>query len=354
MNKEQHLSESQFPGILNMRMDEYFIAITGNTGSSARAMYIKTAQRINIQTVQSQCKKSKLFDGEFWGYGINSICDGTEIHSSVDVEKFKRLQELNKHHNENRFLWLLTFKVEGEHLLVSIFCIDTATSGVNSNLNTKYDLKDFINARVRTRGSLTYVDFIFKNLEKPIHFQIDNYAQGGKLNGEQLAEYYIKLITERAKVIKENQQVVEKVISERKLIEGDVDIIEYKLRTIFVDILVNKTGKENYEDILTGSPKSDIRRRIKQHVDKHPRENIDDYKTLKNAIEFTNIEHLKLVILKETNWQHFEPIFKTKDVTEKYFNQLSQIRHPLKHSRKLTDLVKLEGMASIEWFSQVI
>ena len=117
---------------------------------------------------------------------------------------------------------------------------------------------------------------------------------------------------------------------------------------------MNKTGKENYEDILTGSPKSDIRRRIKQHVDQHPREKMDDYKLLKNAIEFTDIEHLKLVILKESNWEYFESIFKSKDATEKYFNQLSQIRHTLKHSRKMTELVKLEGMASIEWFSQVI
>lgn len=354
MSKEQHITESQLSEILNKRMDEYFIAITGNTGSGARAMHIKTAQRINIQTVQTQCKKSKLFEGDFWGYGINSICDGTEIHSSTDVENFKRLQELNKHHNENRFLWLLTFKVEGENLFVSIFCIDSATFGVNSNLNTKYDLKDFKNARIRKRGNITYVDIIFENLDKPIHFQIDNYAQGGKLNGERLAEYYIEQITERAEAIKENHKVVKEVVSERKLIEDDVDIIEHKLRDIFVKTIVNKTGKENYEDIITGSPKSDLRRRIKQHVDKHPRENIADYKTLKNAIEFADIEHLKLVILKESNWQYFEPIFKTKEATEKYFNQLSQIRHPLKHSRKLTDLVKLEGMVSIEWFKQVI
>lgn len=290
MSKEQHISESQFPEILNKRMDEYFIAITGNTGSVARAMHLKTAQRLNIQRVQSQCKKSKLFDGEFWGYGINSICDGNEIHSSIDVENFKRLQELNKHHNKNRFLWLLTFKGENENLFVSIFCIDTATFGVNSNINTKYDLKDLKNARVRTRDNKTYVDFIFENLVKPIHFQIDNYSQGGKLSGEQLAEYYIKQISERAEIIKKENQVVEKVKSERRLIEDDVDIIEHKLRTILVDVLVHETGKENYADILTGSPKSDIRRRIKQHVDKHPKENIDDYKLLKNAIEFTDIE----------------------------------------------------------------
>lgn len=354
MSKEQHLSECQFSEMLNMRMDEYFIAITGNTGTSSRAMYIKTAQRLNIQTVQSQCKKSKLFNGEFWGYGINSICDGTEIHSSIDVENFKRLQELNKHHNENRFLWLLTFKVEGEHLYVNIFCIDTATFGVNSNLNTKYDLKDFKNARIRTRGNVTYVDFIFENLEKPIHFQIDSYAQGGKLHGEQLAEYYVEQIIEKARLIKQNNKIAEKLKSDIKLIEEEVDAIEKKLRAVFVDTLETASGKKKYQEIITGSSKSDLRRRIKQHVDLHPKESSEDYDLLKDAIDFADIEHLKLIILKDTNWQYFESIFKTKAATEKYFNQLSQLRHTLKHSRKLTELVKLEGMASLEWFNQVI
>lgn len=354
MNKEQHISENQLIEILNKRMDEYYTAITGNSYAGMRGAYIKTAQRINIQKVQGQAKKSKLYDGEFWGYGINSISDGNEIHSTIDVEDFKKIQDLNKHHHDQRFLWLLTFKVEAESLFVSIFCIDTATFRVNSNLNSKYDLTDFQNARVRTRGNVIYVDFILKNLDKPIHFQIDSYAQGGKLHGEQLAEFYVKQITEKAEIVKQNNKIAEKLKSEIKLVEEEVDAIELKLRTVFVDILENATGKKNYQDIITGKPKTDLRRRIKQHVDLHPKENVEDYDLLKDAIDFADIEHLKLIILKDNNWQYFEPIFKTKEATEKYFNQLSQLRHTLKHSRKMTELVKLEGMASLEWFNQVV
>jgi hypothetical protein len=354
MNKEQHISEHQMIEILNKRMDEYYTAITGNSYSGMRGAYIKTAQRINILKVQNQAKKSKLYDGEFWGYGINSISDGIEIHSTIDVKDFKKIQDLNKHHHDQRFLWLLTFKVEAESLFVSIFCIDTATFGVNSNLNSKYDLTDFQNARVRTRGNVTYVDFIFKSLEKPIHFQIDSYAQGGKLHGEQLGEYYVEQITEKGRFIKQNNKIAEKLKSEIKLVEEEVDVIEQKLRAVFVNTLETASGNKNYQDIITGKPKNDLRRRIKQHVDLHPKESIGDYDLLEDAIDFADIEHIKLIILKDTNWQYFESIFKTKAATEKYFNQLSQLRHTLKHSRKMTELVKLEGMASLEWFNQVV
>lgn len=354
MNKEQHISENQLIGILNKRMDEYYNAITGDSFSDMRGAYIKIAQRINIQKVKDLTKKSKLYDGEFWGYGINSVSDGNEIHSTIDVEDFKKIQDLNKHHHDQRFLWLLTFKVDSESLFVSIFCIDTAIFRVNSNLNSKYDLTDFQNARVRTRGNVTYVDFIFKNLEKPIHFQIDSYAQGGKLNGEQMAEYYVNQITEKTEIVKQNNKFTEKFNSEIKLVEEEVDSIELKLRAVFVDTLEKASGKKNYQEIITGKPKSDLRRRIKQHVNLHPKENVEDYDLLKDAVDFADIEHLKLLIIKDANWQYFKSIFKTKEATEKYFNQLSQLRHTLKHSRKMTELVKLEGKASLEWFNQVV
>jgi len=350
VNKEKHISESQFLAILKKRMNEYFIAITGNKGSASTAMHIKTAQHTNIQRVESQLKKSGLFNGEFWGYGINSICDGFETHSSVDVEDFKKIQDLNKHHNEQRLFWLLTFTTDAESLLVSVFCIDTATFGVNSNLNTKYELKDFKNARIRTRKDRIYVDLIFQNLLNPIHFQIDTYGQGGKLYGEMLAEYYINQIEEKAGNLKANEDIATK----SKSIEKDVDDIEIKLRSIFVRVLEKETGRKEYQDILTGKHKSDLRRRIAQHVAKHPMDNVDNYKLLSNAIDFSDIEHLKQSILKEANWHYFEPVFENKEATEKYFDQLSQLRHTLKHSRKMTDLVRLEGEAAIEWFNQIL
>ena len=354
MSKGVHISEIQLIEILNKRMDEYFSAIIGNSYPGMRGAYIKTAQRTNIKNIQTQAKKSSLYNGEFWGYGINSISDGYEIHSAIDVEDFKRIQGLNKHHHDQRYLWLLTFKVDGDSLYVNVFGIDTAIFHVNSNLNSKYNLADFQNARIRKRGDITYVDFIFKNLPKPIHFQIDTYAQGGKLHGEQLAEYYVKQITEKAKDVQESINKAKQIVQEHKLIEDDVDKIEKKLRNLFVGTLEKETGKTDYQDILTGRHKNDLKRRIQQHVDKHPSDSIDNYKSLKNSIEFSDLEHLKQSILKDVNWPFFESFFKNETDAKKYFDQLSHLRHTLKHSRKMTELVKLEGLSSIEWFDQIV
>lgn len=354
MNHKNHLSESELMELLTKRMDEYFVAITGNSGSWDTARAIKTAQHLNLMKVRSQLIKSKLFESDLWGYGINSISDGHENHSCLDVDEFKLVQGLNKHHHEQRFLWLLTFKIDSGAFFVSIFCIDTATHGVNSNLNSKFELKDFKNVRIRTRQQKIYIDVFFENTDKPIQFQIDSYGKGAKMYGEQLAEFYLKNIETEASKIKLKNNAIQKVKKDKKIIEQEVDTIEEMLRITFVQILEQNIGENQYQLLLAGKHKADIKRRIKQHVEKHPKVKIDDYNLLKKAIEFSDIDHLKQSILKDANWSYFEPKFRTKESVEKYFSQLGDLRHVLKHSRELSELIELEGKAAIEWFKQIL
>ena len=75
---------------------------------------------------------------------------------------------------------------------------------------------------------------------------------------------------------------------------------------------------------------------------------------LLNAIQFFNIEHLKKVILGNENWQHFERIFREKEKTNKYFEQFNTLRKAVMHNRKVTKLISLEGIASIEWFELIM
>jgi len=353
MGKAQHISKDEFINILRFRMDEYLTAILGLSVGGMRASVMKTSQHINIQKIQSDCLKSNLYNGDFWGYGINSISDGNEKHSSPDVQEIKKIQELNKHLKDYRLFWLLTFKVENDALYVSVFCIDPARSNMNSNINTKFDLKDFDYARVRNRENRRiFVDFFFKGLKEPIYFQIETYAQGGCISGPELAQYYIDSITSLAEKAKENNIQVENTSFVKPDLNTEIDEIESKLRLLVVDVLEKKTGKENYLEILTGDHKNDLKRRIYQHVAKHPAEKEEDYNTLSKAIDFSDIDHIKKTISKDDNWPFFEIIFIKKEAVEKYFDQLSEIRHTVKHSRKLTNLVHHEGLAAMEWFNQ--
>lgn len=354
MNQKNHLTESELMDLLRKRLDEYIVAITNNSGSFDTYRAIKTAQHLNLQNVRAQLIKSKLFESDLWGYGINSISDGSERHSSIDVDDFKMIQELNKHHHAQRLLWLLTFKIEFGAFFVSIFCIDTAKHGVNSNLNTKFELKDFKNVRIRTRNQKTYIDVFFKNSTLPVEFQVDTFGKGGKMHGEQLAQYYLESIESFAQKENLEKNTDQKGYNDQNATEKEVDNIEEKLRSKFIEVLKQNFNEEEYEKLLSGKHKSDVKRRIKQYVDKHPRANLNDFKSIERAIQFSDIEHLKQSILKDTNWPFFEPIFNNKEHLEKYCTQLSSLRHVFKHSRELSSLIELEGKAAIEWFKQIL
>jgi hypothetical protein len=73
--------------LLEKRLKEYRVAIMGNTGSSNMAMHMLQVASINVQKVQSIDREMHLFDSDFWGHGINAICDGIETHSQYMLKK---------------------------------------------------------------------------------------------------------------------------------------------------------------------------------------------------------------------------------------------------------------------------
>lgn len=207
-----HVNKNEFYELVKKRLLEYSPAIIGRDHSSG----IYTQMRINVDYHINKLKeldlKNNLFSGDLWGYGINSISDGSKEYSSPDVEQIKQINELNKHHKEYRLFWLLTFKVESGVLFISIFCIDPCRATSNADLNTKFDLKDFKNARIRMRDRSIYVDFLFDGIEIPIHFQIDTSHKKEKLIGQNLAKYYIEGITELANAIEQIRNIPEKIV----------------------------------------------------------------------------------------------------------------------------------------------
>jgi hypothetical protein len=163
----------------------------------------------------------------------------------------------------------------------------------------------------------------------------------------------IRISKEGVEKIEENFEKRE-INDNKKELNELVDSIELKLRNIITSTLKLKTGKINFEDILTGEPKQQVRRRIKLHLEKHPNQDINDFQRLEKSIQFCDIEHLKTIVLKDEYWNFFEPKFKDKSFAEKYFDQFSELRHTLKHTRELTDLVAFEGQAAITWFTMVL
>jgi hypothetical protein len=143
------------------------------------------------------------------------------------------------------------------------------------------------------------------------------------------------------------------VVKENELNEF-IDDLEDELRNVIVNILTREIGKDDFEALITGDAKQQVRRRIELYLEKHPNKSKDDFKTLSKSIQFCDIEHLKKIVLKNEYWGFFEARFKDKIKVERYFNHFSELRHTVKHKREMTALVLHEGNAAVEWFRMVL
>lgn len=354
MNYLKHLTVEPFLKIIEKRLKEYRLAILGKESSSSRGAQMAISQHAIMLKIRTIISKLNLGGSDLWGYGINSICDGNKIYSSPDVEDVKKIDELNKHQAKYRFFWLLIFRIKNGALFLSIFCIDPTMVRVNSDLNTKFNLKDLDNARIRHREQKKYVDIIIKGVEKPIHFQIDTYTQGGALGDNALADYYVDKLNELAQQEKELKLEPDNKEYDLDEIESKLNDLEIKLRKLVVDTLIENTGKEDFQDLVTGKYKQDLRFRIKQHIEKHPNLKIEHFKSFQKAVQFSDIDHLKNLINSNAYWVLFETTFKSRKYVDKYFDQLAAVRHVLKHKREMTNLLLYEGQAAIEWLNMCL
>lgn len=208
MNINKHISKNYFYEILEKRLRSYEEAILGTRKIFGMQHAMMTSLLYNIQEIKKLDSENNFFGSNFWGYGINKICNGNEEYFHQDVEVIKKIPGLNKHGEDYRKLLLLIFKIENNALFVSTFCIDTCRYNVTSDINTKYDLKDFQNARMKTHENAIYVEFSFKDVKNPISFQIDTFHfPGDNLSGGQLAKYYIDKAKELANEALKNEKI---------------------------------------------------------------------------------------------------------------------------------------------------
>ena len=109
-------------------------------------------------------------------------------------------------------------------------------------------------------------------------------------------------------------------------LNNSVDSIELKVRNLVTSTLTLETGKNNFEDLLTGEPKQQLRRRIRLHLENHPNLRPDDFKNLSKSIQFCDIEHLKAIILKDEYWNFFAPQFKNRSLVDEILQSIQSIK----------------------------
>ena len=350
---ERHIYKHTFFTLIRNRLFRLAETIMGRMG----IIGVVGAVDYNAEQMKRILDADDYIGKGFWGYGINRICDGNVMFTMPDVEEIKKLPELNKHHQPYRQLAVLTFKIESDSIYVSTFAIDSVAVGINSRINTRYRLDNFENAQMVTINHRLHVEFIFKGLEHPISFQVDDYYVPGYLTSSQVAKYYIDGI--KNEVHKFQQISVEKPFltpsnDKEEETKERIHKVEELIRTYVAMTLQLSTGKEKYEQILPSQMKRIVAVRIKELSEINPATNPEDFSHLDQAIQFCDIEQLKSLITNEKHWPHFEPVFRSIEKAKNYLTQFNSFRNAVMHNREIPKLISHEGEAAIEWLNGIL
>ena len=81
---------------------------------------------------------------------------------------------------------------------------------------------------------------------------------------------------------------------------------------------------------------------------------LDQYKQLSRRLEYCDLRDLQDTILSKILWQGFEKRFASKETLSGKFDQLTELRNGMRHSRSVDAVTRKEGEAAILWFEQVL
>lgn len=129
-----------------------------------------------------------------------------------------------------------------------------------------------------------------------------------------------------------------------------ISIIEMKIRIKIHSVLTDK--KEDYWDLcIPEGIRTKVGERIKNELTKFPYKK-DELKLDENKLSFCDIrDYLKII---KTNWELFEETFFSKTEIDKHFNNLSEHRNQIVHSRIGDSVVRKGGEAAIDWITRVL
>lgn len=131
-------------------------------------------------------------------------------------------------------------------------------------------------------------------------------------------------------------------------LDSDIEKVELALRQVIVEVLREGVA------LLPPHIKVKAEERIQKMLQKDAAKDPSDYKTLSRYLEFSDLRECQATIISKSLWSHFESRFGQKDMLQKRFDQLAELRNVLRHSRTVDEVVKKDGEAAVLWFSKVL
>lgn len=160
----------------------------------------------------------------------------------------------------------------------------------------------------------------------------------------------------------ERQETIRKAIDDM-LIREKVEIplglqhLNNKIEEIELQIrdLITKSIGSDIGLFISTTPshiQEKIDKRIKTELKKKPGLTIDDFRNVQERLKYFDLFELYEFLSAKQNWVLFEPVFTNKEQLQNRFNQLSNLRNCIRHSRDVSAIEKHDGEAAIAWFTE--
>lgn len=131
-------------------------------------------------------------------------------------------------------------------------------------------------------------------------------------------------------------------------LDAEIEKVELDLRS-----MISNGLKGDFES-LPSHVIQKANERIQSAAKKNPALDLEYYGTLTGKLEYADLRELQDVITNKSLWSFFQEKFANKDVLIKRFDQLSELRNGIRHSRTVDEITLKEGEAALIWFRQVV
>lgn len=165
-------------------------------------------------------------------------------------------------------------------------------------------------------------------------------------------EDYYEFLEERQKSIMAG--IEDLLIKERIDIRPGLRSLDAKIEQVELAVrgcIEKALDGQDYE--LPASVKAKVDGRISGAARRDPTFNNEYYSTLGGMLEYFDMRECQDVIVNKALWPFFAEKFGSKETLISKFNQLCGLRNAIRHSRTVTDIIRMEGEAAILWFQEI-
>lgn len=131
-----------------------------------------------------------------------------------------------------------------------------------------------------------------------------------------------------------------------------VAALEIRLRDFIDRRLSDAISPYYWKDAVPGDVITDVKKRINEHLERHPYQRWSDFPPGRIRLEFCDVSHYEKIVLK--NWSQFEELFQRKEEFQRHITAYRALRNCVQHNRAPTDVEQLSGEAAMAWLERIL